>query len=464
MEKTILSNLLFNEEYSRRALTFLKSEYFSDVSDRTIFELISSFTKKYNALPSREALLIDLSNASGLSEDQFKETQQCVVNLESDSATKLDWLLDNTERFCQNKAIYNAIRESIKIIDGGGEATKNSIPKLLQDALQVSFDTSIGHDFIEDSDKRFAEYHKVENRVDFDLNYLNVITNGGLPNKTLNVILAGTGVGKSLAMCHMASHNLMCGKNVLYITLEMAEERIAQRIDTNLLNVSLDDLMLLPKDMYQKKIGKVKETTKGKLIIKEYPTATAGSGHFRHLLNELRIKKNFVPDIIYVDYLNLCTSSRLKFGANVNSYNYIKAIAEELRGLAVEFELPIMTATQTNRSALVASDVGLENTSDSIGLPMTADFMIALIATEELQDMNQIVVKQLKNRYGDPSKYRKFVIGVDRSKMRLYDVEQSAQEDLLDGPVMDNTAFGERDNDEYVTKTKFDKSKFAGFK
>ena len=458
MEKIILSNLVFNEEYSRRILTYLKPEYFNDKIDQTLYSLIDSFSKKYNKVPSKEALLIDLSNLDSLNEEQFKQTKEQIENLSFDEKTDMDWLLDNTEKFCQDKEIHNALRASIKMLDG--EGNKNAIPKLLQDALQVSFNSSIGHDFTEDYDKRFDEYHKKENRVDFDIHLLNVITNGGLPEKTLNVILAGTGVGKSLAMCHMAAHNLMCSKNVLYITLEMAEERIAQRVDTNLLNVTLEELLMLPRDVYHKKMDKVRETTKGKLIVKEYPTATAGSGHFRHLLNELRIKKNFVPDIIYIDYLNLCISSRLKFGSNVNSYSYIKSIAEELRGLAVEFELPIVTATQTNRSALVASDVGLENTSDSIGLPMTADFMVALIATEELQDLNQIVVKQLKNRYGDPSKYRKFVIGVDRSKMRLYDVENSAHEDLIDGPVMDKTTFGEQE----IERTKFDKSKFSGFK
>lgn len=464
MEKIILANLINNDEYSRKVLTFLKPEYFYDNNDRIVFKLIDDFCKKYNELPSKEALSIDLSNLNDISEDQFKQTKEIIDNLNVDDNTKIDWLIDRTEEFCQSKAIYNAIRQSIKILDDKEVVTKNSIPKLLQDALQVSFDTHIGHDFIEDYDERFDSYHKKENRVDFDITYLNKITNGGLPDKTLNVILAGTGVGKSLAMCHMAAHNLMCNKSVLYITLEMAEERIAQRIDTNLLNISLDDLLLLPKDLYTKKIDKVKETTKGKLIIKEYPTATAGSNHFRHLLNELRIKKNFVPDIVYIDYLNLCISARLKFGANVNSYSYIKAIAEELRGLAVEFEFPIVTATQANRAAMIASDLGLENTSDSIGLPMTADFMVAMISTEELQDLNQIVFKQLKNRYGDPSVNRKFVVGVDRSKMRLYDVEQNAQDDLLDGPIMDKTTFGERDNDEYVVKKKFDKSKFEGFK
>lgn len=464
MEKTILSNLIFNEEYSRKVLTFLKEEYFSDKNDVVVFKLIDRFCKTYNTLPSKEALVIDLGNLDNLNEEDFKKTETLINGLNTDETTDNQWLLDNTEKFCRDKAIFNAIRQSIKIIDDKNDSTKNSIPKILQEALQVSFDTHIGHDFIEDYDSRYESYHKKEKRVDFDLTYLNKITNGGLPQKTLNVILAGTGVGKSLAMCHMASHNLMCNKNVLYITLEMAEERIAQRIDTNLLNTSLDDLLLLSKDVYKKKVDKVKETTKGKLIIKEYPTATAGASHFRHLLNELKLKKSFVPDIVYVDYLNLCVSSRVKFGSNVNSYSYIKAIAEELRGLAVEFEFPILTATQTNRSALLASDVGLENTSDSIGLPMTADFMIALISSDELQDLNQVIVKQLKNRYADPSVHRKFVIGVDRSKMRLYDVEASAQTDLLDGPVMDKTKVGESMEEEFVVKTRFDKSKFDGFK
>ena len=449
MEKIILANLINNDEYSRKVLTFLKPEYFYDNNDRIVFKLIDDFCKKYNELPSKEALSIDLSNLNDISEDQFKQTKEIIDNLNVDDNTKIDWLIDRTEEFCQSKAIYNAIRQSIKILDDKEVVTKNSIPKLLQDALQVSFDTHIGHDFIEDYDERFDSYHKKENRVDFDITYLNKITNGGLPDKTLNVILAGTGVGKSLAMCHMAAHNLMCNKSVLYITLEMAEERIAQRIDTNLLNISLDDLLLLPKDLYTKKIDKVKETTKGKLIIKEYPTAAASTLHFRALLQELHLKKNFKPEIIFVDYLNICSSARMKPGNSVNSYTYIKAIAEELRGLAVEFNVPIISATQTTRSGFTNSDPGLEDTSESFGLPATADFMFALISTEELEQLGQIMVKQLKNRYSDPNTYKRFVIGVDRGKMRLFDTEQSAQTNIADSgqdiPDRPLNTFGSRE-------------------
>jgi archaellum biogenesis ATPase FlaH len=374
----------------------------------------------------------------------------------------VEWLIDTTEKFCQDKAIYNAIMESIKILDDKkGELSKGSIPQILSDALGVSFDTSIGHDFLDDAQERFDFYRMKEQRTTFDLDYFNKITNGGLPNKTLNIALAGTGVGKSLFMCHCAAANLMDGKNVLYITLELAEEKVAERIDANLLDIPISELALVPNETYFKRMGRLKEKCKGKLIVKEYPTASAGSANFRHLLNELKIKKNFVPSIIYIDYLNICTSSRIKQGSNVNSYTYIKAIAEELRGLAVEFNVPIMSATQTTRSGFGNSDVGLEDTSESFGLPATADFMFALISSEELADLGQIMVKQLKNRYNDPDHYKRFVIGVDKSKMRLYDTEQEAQKDILDGPVMDYTEVGKRMNEE-GKMSKF-KQKFADF-
>ncbi len=463
-EQVIFSNLIHNEEYARKVIPFLREDYFSDYSHKVIFHLIDDYVKKYNSFPSIEALAIDLSNKEGVSEESFKNCKTVIQSLEKDD-TKLDWLLDKTEAFCQEKAVYNAIMQSIQIIDDkSGKLSKGSIPQILTDALGVSFDTHIGHDFIDDAESRFEFYHTREVRIPFDLEYFNKITQGGLPRKTLNIALAGTGVGKSLFMCHCAASNLVAGLNVLYITLEMAEERIAERIDANLLDVTIDELKLLPKDAYDKKMERLKRKAKGKLVIKEYPTACAGSANFRHLLNELKIKKNFIPDIIYIDYLNICMSSRIKNGANVNSYTLVKAIAEELRGLAVEHNVPIVSATQTTRSGYSSSDVGLEDTSESFGLPATADFMFALISTEELQDLGQIMVKQLKNRYSDPGVNRRFVVGVDRSKMRLFDVEQSAQEDLLDGPVMDNTEFGQQDYERNRKKPKFDKAKFEGFK
>lgn len=465
IEKTILSNLVFNEEFARKTIPFLKHDYFSDHTERTVFDLVDSYVKKYNTFPSKEALTIDASHRDNMNDEQFKSCTSYIDNLSADGDTQIEWLVDQTEKFCQEKAVYNAVMQSIKILDNKDNTQgKGSIPQILSDALAVSFDTSIGHDFLDDYVPRYEFYHLKEKRIPFDLDYMNKITKGGLPNKTLNIALAGTGVGKSLFMCHCAAGNLTKGSNVLYITMEMAEERIAERIDANLLNTPIDELELLPRDVYEKKIEKLRDKTTGKLIIKEYPTASAGSANFRHLLNELKIKRNFVPDIIYIDYLNICTSSRIKFGANVNSYTYIKAIAEELRGLAVEFNVPIVSATQTTRSGYASSDVDLTDTSESFGLPATADFMFALISTEQLQDLNQIMVKQLKNRYNDPTAFRKFVVGVDRSKMRLYDVEQSGQEDLLDQPVMDQTEFGTQDYERSLRKPKFDKSIFAEFK
>lgn len=466
IERTILSSLLFNDEYNRKVIPFLKSEYFQDYNERVVFDLIDDYVRKYNSFPSVEALAIDLSNKEGLNEQTFKIAKEVISSLEHDSQTKLDWLLDQTEKFCQDKALYLAIMRSIQIMDEkNGSISKGSIPSILTDALGVSFDTHIGHDFLVDSNERYEFYHRKEKRVPFDLEFFNTITNGGLPNKTLNIALAGTGVGKSLFMCHCAAANLTKGLNVLYITLEMAEERIAERIDANLLDTAVDELELMPKQSYDTKINRLKEKYTGKLIIKEYPTACAGSANFRHLLNELRIKKNFEPDIIYIDYLNICLSSRIKHGANVNSYTLVKAIAEELRGLAVEYDVPIVSATQTTRSGYSNSDVGLEDTSESFGLPATADFMFALISSEELESLNQIMVKQLKNRYSDPGSNRRFIVGVDRSKMRLYDVDQSAQEGLVDDrPVMDKGKFMEEENERHKPRPKFDRSKFDGFK
>ena len=454
LEKKILQRLIKDDEYVRRTIPFLKSEYFQDVNERIVFEECKKFILKYNGTPTADAIQIEISNRNDLKEEQYKKTVSLITEINTECETNdREWLVDETEKFCQEKAIYNAIMESIQILNHTKESKKDkgSIPNILSDALAVSFDNHIGHDFIDDAERRYEFYHKLERRTPFDLDYFNRITKNGIPDKTLNIILAGTGVGKSLFMCHCAAANLTLGKNVLYITLEMAEERIAERIDANLLNIDLDRLISIPKDVYIKKIGKLKEKTLGKLIIKEYPTASANVSHFRHLLNELKLKKQFMPDIIYIDYLNICSSSRIKQGSNVNSYSYIKAIAEELRGLAVEFGLPIVSATQTTRSGYSNSDVELTDTSESFGLPATADFMFALISTEELAELNQIMVKQLKNRYSNPDTNKRFVIGVDRAKMKLYDVEQSAQNHISDSgqsqndsPAFDKSNFGNR--------------------
>lgn len=447
LESVIFNNLINNEDYGRKVIPFLKTEYFHNKIDQVVFQLIENYVTTYNAFPTKEVLMIDLSNYSGISDDQFTECKVAIDQIpnQSDGLSKVEWLIDQTETFCQEKSIHNAIMKSIEILgDNKGGLSKGAIPDLLSSALAVSFDTSIGHDFLTDTDSRFEFYHRKEERIPFDIEYLNKITKGGLPRKTLNVILAGTGVGKSLAMCHMASANLVGGKNVLYITMEMAEEKIAERIDANLLNVSLDQLYDISKELYDKKINRLREKTVGKLIIKEYPTACAGSANFRHLLNELKIKRNFIPDIIYIDYLNICSSSRMKQGGGVNSYTYIKAIAEELRGLAVEFNVPIVTATQTTRGGFDNSDVGLTDTSESFGLPATADLMIALISTDELKQLNQMMVKQLKNRYADPEMYKRFIIGVDKSRMKLYDAEDAAQDDLVRDTVAPDTAFGQK--------------------
>lgn len=433
IEKQLLSGLMHSEDFARKVVPFLNQEYFQDASQRIVFNKVKDFIEKYNTPPSKDALTIELEGDDRIGENEYVSCISIVNELSYDSNTDLQWLIDKTEEFCQERAVYNAIMESINIIDGGSkDATKQSIPEILSKALSVSFDDHVGHDFLDDSDSRYEFYHHKEERIPFDLEYFNKITKGGLPRKSLNIILAGTGVGKSLAMCHMAAANLMLGKNVLYITMEMAEEKIAERIDANLLNVSLDELMNLPKGMYDKKMTELRKKTPGKLIIKEYPTASAHTGHFRHLVNELAMKRNFVPDIIYIDYLNICSSSRMKsMGGSINSYTYVKAIAEELRGLAVERNVPIISATQTTRSGYTSSDVGLEDTSESFGLPATADMMFALISTEELQELNQLMVKQLKNRYSDPTSHKRFVIGVDRAKMRLYDVEESAHDDIV---------------------------------
>lgn len=459
IEQIIFSNLIHNENYARKVLPFIRAEYFQNRIDQVLFTQIFEFIGKYNSIPTINALLVEVDNVDFLTEEEFKQLSTKIAELDEKEVDQ-QWLLDETEKYCQDRAIYNAIYESIGILDGKKKVDKGSIPNILADALAVSFDTNIGHDFFDDFSTRYDFYHKHEKKIPFDLDFFNRITKGGLPTKTLNVALAGTGVGKSLFMCHCAAANITKGLNVLYITMEMAEEKIAERIDANLLNVTLDELSILPMDAYSKKIERLKTHTNGKLIIKEYPTAAAGAGHFRHLLNELKIKKNFKPDIVYIDYLNICASSRLKYGANVNSYTYIKSIAEELRGLAVEYDVPIVTATQTTRTGYTSSDLGLEDTSESFGLPATADFMFALISTEELQEMNQLVVKQLKNRYNDPAYYRRFVVGVDRAKMKLYDVEQHAQEDLIqDKPVFDNTSMGKTMN----TERKFDKNVFETF-
>lgn len=432
IELTILRNLISNEEYMRKVLPFLKEEYFTDSNDRVTYVLITNFVEKFNKLPTIEALEIALQNSNS-NEVQFREVGELIKKLTVKEVSEENWLLDETEKFCKDKAVYNAILKSIGILEGNDKQnSKDGIPSLLQEALGVCFDTTVGHDYFENSEDRYDFYHRIESRVPFDLELFNKITNGGLPKKTLNIALAGTGVGKSLFMCHMASGALARGLNVLYVTMEMAEERIAERIDANLLNIEIDQIKDLSQQMFKSRINKISKKTQGKLIIKEYPTASAHVGHFKGLLNELWLKRTFKPDIIFVDYLNICASARFKPGGSVNSYTYVKAIAEELRGLAVEFNLPIVSATQTTRSGYSNTDVELTDTSESFGLPATADFMFALISTEELEQLNQIMVKQLKNRYNDPTVYKRFMIGIDRARMKLYDLEPSAQKDLVD--------------------------------
>jgi replicative DNA helicase len=432
LELTILRNLIFNEDYARKVIPFIQPEYYEQRVEKIVFEEIVKFIVKYGSSITIEALNIEIDNRRDLTESENKEIVELLSKL-NDSPVDNRWILDTTEKWCRDRAIYLALMESIHIADGKDDKKgRDAIPSILSDALAVSFDNNIGHDYLQNYEERYEFYHRKEDKIEFDLEYFNKITKGGLPNKTLNIALAGTGVGKSLFMCHVASSALLQNRNVLYITLEMAEERIAERIDANLLNVPIQQLIDLPRSAFEKKVNGIAKKTQGTLVIKEYPTASAHSGHFKALLNELALKKSFRPDIIFIDYLNICSSSRFKSGSNINSYTLVKSIAEELRGLAVEFNVPIMSATQTTRSGFGSSDVELTDTSESFGLPATADLMFALISTEELEGLGQIMVKQLKNRYNDPTIFKRFVVGIDRAKMRLYDVEQSAQNDILD--------------------------------
>ena len=454
LELTILRNLVYNEDYSRKVIPFIQPEYFEQRSERVVFEEIVQFIVKYNSAITKEALGIEIENRTDLTESEVKDIRDICETL-NDSVIEKQWLLDTTEKWCRDRAIYLALMESIHIADGNNEKkNRDAIPNILSDALAVSFDNNIGHDYLQNYEERYDFYHRKEDKIEFDLEYFNKITKGGLPNKTLNIALAGTGVGKSLFMCHVASSALLQGRNVLYITLEMAEERIAERIDANLLNVPIQQLVELPRSTFETKVNSIAKKTQGSLVIKEYPTASAHSGHFKALLNELALKKSFRPDIIFIDYLNICSSSRFRGGSNVNSYTLVKAIAEELRGLAVEFNVPIVSATQTTRSGYGNSDVELTDTSESFGLPATADLMFALISTEELEGLGQIMVKQLKNRYNDPTVFKRFVVGIDRAKMRLYDVEQSAQKDILDSGQ----------EEEYTYEENKPKKSFEGFK
>ena len=454
VEFLILRNLLHNEEYLRKVVPFLKSEYFEDEKQKIVYQEIASFVEEYNELTTKEVLCIEIEKRKDITDSMFKDITSLIDELDN-SPADLQWLLDTTEKWCRDRAIYLALIESISLADGKDDTKgRDAIPSILSDALAVSFDNHVGHDYLIDYEERYESYHRKEDKIPFDLEFFDKVTKGGLPNKTLNIALAGTGVGKSLFMCHFASSVLLQGKNVLYITMEMAEEKIAERIDANLLNINMQDITDLPMQMFESKVNDISKKTQGTLIIKEYPTAAAHSGHFKGLLNELALKKSFRPDIIFIDYLNICASSRYRAASNVNSYSYIKAIAEELRGLAVEANLPIVSATQTTRSGFASSDVDLTDTSESFGLPATADLMFALISTEELETLNQILVKQLKNRYNDPTIHKRFVVGIDRAKMRLYDCEQKAQEDIID-----NTEQTEYDED----KSKFKKS-FGDFK
>ena len=454
IETTILRNLVFDEDYARKVIPFIQPDFFEVSTEKTIFQEIVHFIVKYNSNITLEALQIEIENRTDLTEEEIKQSREIVISLHS-SLVDAQWLLDTTEKWCRDRAIYLALMESIHIADGDDEKkNRDAIPSILSEALAVSFDNHIGHDYLQDYEERYESYHRKENKIEFDLEYFNKITKGGLPNKTLNIALAGTGVGKSLFMCHVASSVLLQGRNVLYITMEMAEEKIAERIDANLLNVPIQEIGELPKVMFEDKVTKLAQKTQGTLIIKEYPTASAHAGHFRALLNELALKKSFRPDIIFVDYLNICASERYRAGSNVNSYSYIKAIAEELRGLACEANVPIVSATQTTRSGYGSSDVELTDTSESFGLPATADLMFALISTEELEQLGQIMVKQLKNRYNDPTVFKRFIVGIDRAKMRLYDCEQKAQDDILDNGQE------EEYNDEDKPKKSFEGFKF----
>jgi replicative DNA helicase len=456
IETTILRNLVFNEDYSRKVIPFIQPDYFEQKTEKVIFEEIVQFIVKYGSAITIEALNIEVENRTDLNETEVKEIREINASL-NDAAVEKQWLLDTTEKWCRDRAIYLALMESIHIADGNNDKkNRDAIPSILSDALAVSFDNNIGHDYLQNYEERYEFYHRKEDKIEFDLEYFNKITKGGLPNKTLNIALAGTGVGKSLFMCHLASSVLLQGRSVLYITLEMAEERIAERIDANLLNVPIQQLVDLPRSTFENKVNSIAKKTQGSLVIKEYPTASAHSGHFKALLNELALKKSFRPDIIFIDYLNICASSRYKSNLSVNSYSYIKAIAEELRGLAVEFNVPIVSATQTTRSGYGSSDVELTDTSESFGLPATADLMFALISTEELEQLGQIMVKQLKNRYNDPTIFKRFIVGIDRAKMRLYDCEQSAQKDILDSGNEDEY----NDNEDKKPKKSFEGFKF----
>ena len=461
IEQKILSNLIFDENYCRKVIPFIKKEYFADRKEVILADEIVSFFTKYNKPASKEILQIEISNRKDLNDKELSELGDFIGTL-SQEPVNADWMLEHTEKFCKDRAIYNGVLSAIRIIDGNDKQhTQDAIPSILSDALAVSFDNHIGHDYLDDHNERYDFYHRVEEKIPFDLDMFNKITKGGLSKKTLNIALAGTGVGKSLFMCHMGAGCLTQGKNVLYITMEMAEERIAERIDANLLNLTMDELKVIDRDIYENRIAKITAKTKGKLIVKEYPTAGAHSGHFRALLEELKLKREFKPDIIFIDYLNICASQRMKQGGSINSYTYIKSIAEELRGLAVEYNVPIVSATQTTRSGFTNSDPGLEDTSESFGLPATADFMFALVSNEELEGLNQIIVKQLKNRYNDPGFYKRFVVGIDRAKMKLYDVEASAQtlsdsgKNDDDEPMFDKSNFGRRQKAESFEGFKF---------
>ena len=453
---TILKNLIHNETYTRQVIPFIEPDYFEERTDRIVFEEVAKFLNEYDKTPTKEVLHIEVEKRVDVTEEEYRNIEQLISALDTE-VSESKWLLDTTEDWCKQRAIYLALIKSIQIADGQDEHKKpEAIPAILSDALAVGFDQHVGHDYIDDSEDRYAYYHRVENKIPFDLEYFNKITSGGISDKTLNIALAGTGVGKSLFMCHVASSCLVQGKNVLYITLEMAEEKIAERIDANLLDTNIKDIAELPEKIFNKKITNLSKKTEGKLIVKEYPTASAHCGHFKSLLQELKLKKSFSPDIIFVDYLNICASSRYRSAVNVNSYSYVKAIAEELRGLAVEFSLPIVSATQTTRSGFASSDPNLTDTSESFGLPATADLMFALISTEELEGLNQIMVKQLKNRYNDPTINKRFVVGIDRAKMRLYDVEQGAQQDIVE----DIEVVQHNKKEQSQSKSKFDDFKF----
>ena len=486
IENTILRHIIHDDDFARKTLPFLKDEYFQNGADKLVFSEINKFMLAYNSRPTREALLIEIESKTGLEEQEFSDAVKMVKDeLDIPESVDKDWLLNKTEAFCQERAVYNAVMNSIHILDGKDKLhDKNAIPGILTEALSVSFDTHIGHDFLEDFNERFEFYHRIEERIPFDLEMLNRITRGGLPRKSLNMLLGGVGGGKTLSMCHMAAAALASGKNVLYITMEMAEERIAERIDANLLNIAINDIENMTKERYDSKIGSITSKTKGKLIIKEFPTASAHVGHFRHLLNELNLKRSFKPDIIFIDYINICTSARLKQGPSINSYTFIKSIAEEVRGLAVERNIPIVSATQLTRSGFSSSDPGMDDTSESFGLPATVDLLLAIISNDQLDQLGQIMFKQLKNRYNDMNIHKRFVVGIDRGKMRLFDLEESAQANIMqdssgpaqsahsprrtaDRPVMDNSKFGSRDNEnssmKFVTKKAGPKD-FTGWK